>query len=165
MWAVHQLILMGRLFWCSEKEACSWDHKFVWALVWPFHCCVSLGKLGKLSVFLLHLWWDSYNVPHRLKGEWNGITLVIVLHKIWNSAQKRYKDDKRWQKGWFPLKCVQGQTCFLALLDSPGPTHLIWGRQLWRCVSSGLGVLRALRYNRNTWEGIQFRSFLYVDLD
>lgn len=156
---------MERLFWCSEKKVCSWDHKtLVWVLTWPFYCCVSLDKLCDLSVSsFLPLWWESYHLPHRLMGGWNDIMHVKILHK----CETVHRRDTRMTRVMVSSEVCAGTYlgCFLALLGSPGPTHLIWGREIWRCVSRGLGVLRTLRNNRDTREGIQFRFFLYTDLE
>lgn len=147
------------------KKVCSWDIRH-WCESWRGHStAVCPSARCATSLCLTSFISDKIPIIYlRLMGGWNDTMHVKILHKIWNRVHGR---DTKMTRVVISSEVHVGTYIgyFLTIPGTPGCTHIIWGREIRRCVSRGLNVLRALRNNIDTWEGILFRFFLDTDLE
>lgn len=137
-----------------------------WCESWHGHSTAVCPWTSCVTSLCLPSFLCDENPTIYLTGWWED-EMISCMWKYFIKCETVHRRDTRMTRVMVSSEVCAGTYlgCFLALLGSPGPTHLIWGREIWRCVSRGLGVLRTLRNNRDTREGIQFRFFLYTDLE
>lgn len=159
-WAIHQVILMWRLPWCSGKKSALGSIR-QWYESWHCHSaavCPWASHATSLSLTSFICERDFYNLPHGLMGGLNDIMDVKTLYKIWNTAHMR---DRRMMVSSGVIAGLY-IGCFLALLGSPHTS--IRERGIGRRVSRGLSILGALRNNVDPWEGILLLLPWYMGL-